>query len=315
MQEPDKVMSGAEGLWAVDRLLLWSIAILAALAATFVPEPGGILLVHGSLALSIWVLAKLGPRSRLADALHAFAPFVVIIAMFETIGFVVAEVNPNRWDAFFAQLDSRLFGSLVPAWRSAFGRPGWFSDILSAFYFSYYVIPPAMGLALFLKGRRHDFDRLAFTLQVALLASYTGYFFFPTSGPRVSLEDARTLLGGGLVSEAVRLFLHSCEVNLYDAFPSGHTAASLIFVICGWRMLPRWRALLTLSVAGIIFSTVYLSHHYIIDLFAGLAVAIFTLAVTPFLERLFGLTVRPWAPAEESLPTWMARVFTVKRNG
>jgi membrane-associated phospholipid phosphatase len=299
----------------VDRLLLWALAILVALTATFVPDPGVILLVHGSLALSIWVLARFGPRSRLGDALHAFAPFVIIVAIFETVGFTVAEVNSNRWDAFFAQLDLRLFGPVVPVWRNAFGRPSWFSDILSAFYFSYYLIPTAMGITLFVKDRRHDFDRLVFALQVTLLASYIGYFFFPTSGPRVPLEEARTLLGGGMVSEAVRLFLRSCEFNSYDAFPSGHTAASLIFLVCGWRMLPRWRAPLVVSVVGIVFSTVYLSHHYIIDLFAGLAVALFTVATTPFLERLFGLTVRPWAPAEESLPTWVARVFTVKRNG
>ncbi len=292
----------AGGLWAVDRLLLWALAALAALAQTFHPHPLPFLLVFAALALFLWASAKLGPRSRAGDALHAFAPLIVIVGIFETVGFVVGVTNPMRWDAFFAGLDARLFGSLVSAWRNAFGRPTWLSDILSAFYVSYYVVPAAMALALYLRNRREEFDRLVFGLQVTLLASYAGYFLFPTAGPRVPFEQARTLLGGGTVSEAVRLFIHSCEFNSYDAFPSGHTAASLVFLVYGWRMLPRWRIPLAITVASIIYSTVYLSHHYIVDLFAGAAVAVLSLAAMPLIRRAFGFAPSAWAAPKESLP-------------
>jgi membrane-associated phospholipid phosphatase len=289
-------------LWPVDRLLLWTLAALAAVTAAFHPHPSPFLLAQGTLALFIWASAKLGPCSRAGDALHAFAPLVVIVGMFETVGFVVGAANPARWDTYFAALDARVFGALAPAWRNAFGRPAWLSDVLSAFYVSYYPVPTAIAVALYLRNRRDDFDRFIFGMQVTLIASYAGYFFFPTSGPRVPLEAGQAVLGGGDVSAAVRLFLHSSELNTLDAFPSGHTAVSLVVLVYGWRMLPRWRAPLAVVVAGIIFSTVYLSHHYIIDLVAGALLACASLAVMPLIHRVFGFAPSPWLPAKGSLP-------------
>jgi len=294
--------SASRTLWPVDRLLLATLAALAAATATFHPHPGPLLLVHSALALFLWASARLGPRSRAGDALHAFAPLVVIIGVFETVGFVVGAANSARWDTVLAAVDARLFGALVPAWRGALGRPAWLSDVLSAFYVSYYPVPAAMGVALFVRGRREDFDRFVFALQLTLIVSYLGYFFFPTSGPRVPPEAAQAMLGGGTVSAAVRQFLHSSELNTLDAFPSGHTAVSLVFLAYGWRMLPRWRAPLAVVVAGIIFSTVYLSHHYVIDLVAGALLAAAVLAAMPRVHRAFGLAPGAFVAANDSSP-------------
>jgi membrane-associated phospholipid phosphatase len=292
----------AGALAAVDRLLLCALAALATATAAFHPRPARFLLVHATLALFLWTSARLAPRSRLSDFLHAFAPLVVIVGIFQTVGFVVAAANPARWDARFVVLDARLFGRLAPAWRGALGRPAWLSDVLSAFYVSYYPVPAGMGLALYLRNRRDDFDRFVFGLQSTLIASYVGYFFFPTTGPRVRPEAAQAVLGGGPVSAAVRHFLQSSELNTLDAFPSGHTAVSLVFLAYGWRMLPSWRAPLAAVVAGIVFSTVYLSHHYVIDIVAGALLAVAVLATMPLAHRIFGLAPGPLLPAKGSLP-------------
>ena len=41
-------------------------------------------------------------------------------------------------------------------------------------------------------------------------------------------------------------------------------------------------------VAGIVFTTVYLSLHYVVDLVAGAALAILVPAIVPVLRRVFG---------------------------
>jgi membrane-associated phospholipid phosphatase len=239
------------------------------------------------MAAFLWAAALLAPRSRVGEALHAFAPLLVVIGIYETVGFVVAVTNPARWDGFFASVDARWFGALVPAWRGALGRPRWLSDLLSACYVSYYLVPTAMAVALYARGRREEFDRLVFGLLATLLASYAGYFLFPTSGPRVALADGAAVLGGGAFSAGVRAWLHLAELNLLDAFPSGHTAVSLVYLALGWSTFPRWRAPLAANVAGIVFSTVYLSHHYVIDLVAGALLAGVVLLALPSMERLF----------------------------
>jgi len=298
-----KPLIGPAGFWPVDRLLLSALAALSVVAAARYPHPLKFLGVFGALALFIYASARFGPRSRVGDVLHSFAPLVVIIAIFETVGFLVGAANPARWDRTFSALDVKLFGSLLPAWRNAFGRPPWLTDLLSIAYMAYYVVPAIMGVALYLRQRREEFDRFVFGLQATFICSYVFYFLFPTSGPRIPLAEAKQILGGGAVSELVRLFLDNCELNNFDAFPSGHTAIAVVFLAYGWNFLPRWRIPLAITVSGIIFSTVYLAHHYIVDLLAGALLALGMLWCMPYLQRVFGFTSRPWVRSEEGIPS------------
>ena len=131
-----------------------------------------------------------------------------------------------------------------------------------------------------------EFDRLAFSLTAVLLASYAGYFLVPAVGPRVPEELAQLELGGGRISALLRAFLHSAEGNQLDAFPSGHTAVSLALLASAWSAFPRLRAVYGLAVAAIIFSTVYLSLHYLIDVVAGAALVLALLPAVPRLRKL-----------------------------
>jgi membrane-associated phospholipid phosphatase len=96
------------------------------------------------------------------------------------------------------------------------------------------------------------------------------------------------VLGGGAVSEAVRAFVAAGEMNMLDAFPSGHTALGLVSAWLGWRMLPRARAVLVAAAAGIVFATVYLSYHYVVDVIAGAGLAVAIPWLVPWLRGLVG---------------------------
>jgi len=100
---------------------------------------------------------------------------------------------------------------------------------------------------------------------------------------RASLPAISTTLG-----EAARSFVRAVELNVLDAFPSGHTSVVLIVLAFGWRLLPKWRLPLATVVASILFSTVYLSYHYFVDLLAGALIALFMPLLAP-LAPVFGL--------------------------
>jgi membrane-associated phospholipid phosphatase len=208
---------------------------------------------------------------------HDFLPVPVTIAIFELLGPVIPAVNPARWDATFAALDARWFGRLPAAWFGVLGRPSWLTDVASIAYVTYYLLPVVVAVALY----ACDYDAFrGFTLAAVatFLASYAGYLLFPTLGPR-TLDES--VLGGGAVAGAVRTFVRVAEGNPLDAFPSGHTAIALVCVAWGWRFFPRWRGPLALSLGGIVFSTVYLSYHYVVDVVAGVGLAAVLLIMLP----------------------------------
>ena len=233
---------------------------------------------------------------------HAFLPLPVVVTLFNVAGPLIGVLNPMRFDATMAALDEAWFGPFVPAWFHLLGRPNWLTDGASLFYVSYYFIPFGMCIALWVQGRWKDFDDLGFGLITTLLLTYVGYFFFPTTGPRIPHGLELQILGGGTFSARVRDFLRAAEVNQLDAFPSGHTALSLVYLGYGWRLYPTWkiRIPLAISVVGIIFATVYLSLHYAVDLLAGALLAASVPMAVRGLRRVFGeggaaqsLPVRP----------------------
>ncbi len=274
-------------LTASDRLALSYLAALAAIAIARHPHPQVLVVLMAALALGICAAAEWGSRSRVGRLVHDFFPIVIVPCLFNLSGPVIAAANPVRWDLRLAAVDHALFGPLAALWLGALGRPWWLTDAASLFYVGYYVIPIAMGVALYHSGRLADFEREVFTVVGTFVASYVCYFLTPASGPRVPPDAAAQVLGGGALSEAIRWFLHAAELNVLDALPSGHVALSLVFLVLGWRLFPRWRwrLPLLLLVSGTIFATVYLSLHYVTDLVAGAALAGLMPLVLPSVHR------------------------------
>lgn len=279
----------------VDRLLLAFLAAAAALAAVFMPSPGRVLLELAALAALILIAGRIRGKSAWLGFVHAFLPLMVLGALLNVIGPVIEHVNPYRGDAALAAIDAEWFGWLLVRWRYALGRPDWLTDAASVAYVIYYVLPLAVAVPLWRAGRIEELERFAFTLTAVLLASYAGYFFVPATGPRVPADLAQLELGGGWISAVVRGFLRAAEGNQLDAFPSGHTAVSLALLAAAWPSFPRLRPLLVLAVGAIVFSTVYLSLHYLIDVVAG---ATLVLVVLP----ICGVTIEPWRK-----PRWTGR--------
>jgi membrane-associated phospholipid phosphatase len=271
-------------------MMLAFIAAMAAVAVLAHPEPLHFLVLLAILALAFVVAAWWGQRSELGRVAHAFLPLPIVVTIFNVAGPLIGVANSLRFDETMARIDQQWFGPLVPAWRQLLGRPIWLTDGASLFYVSYYVIPLGMCIALWVQRRWKDFDELAFGLIATLLLSYVGYFLVPTTGPRVPHELELQVLGGGTFSARVRDFLRAAEVNQLDAFPSGHTALSLVYLGFGWRMFPSWkiRIPLAVSVVGIVFATVYLSLHYAIDLVAGAILALSIPLAVRGLHAVFG---------------------------
>ena len=74
----------------------------------------------------------------------------------------------------------------------------------------------------------------------------------------------------GATAQAIHDFLDRIENIKLDAFPSGHTALSVLCLVILFKLRSRAAKWLVPGVIGLIVSTVSLRYHYAVDVLAGL---------------------------------------------
>ena len=137
------------------------------------------------------------------------------------------------------------------------------------------------------------------------LLSYIGYLLVPAIGP--ALHSAISRQGTCRFPQFIKTIqdaLNTLEKNKTDAFPSGHTAVSLVCLYYAWKEREKMLfAVLIPVVTGLLISTVYLRYHYVIDVVAGIALTGVTIALAPGLRRLLSAaTNRPGHEESSSRP-------------
>jgi membrane-associated phospholipid phosphatase len=168
------------------------------------------------------------------------------------------------------------------------------------------VLPIVVGVALYIHRRRDAYHRFTFDIVATFLVSFVGYLLVPAAGPRVPAELQDTVIGGGAASHAIRTFLHAVETNPLDAFPSGHTGVAVVVTWRAFELLRRARWMVAAVAFGIVFSTVYIRAHYVVDVVAGVVLAAFMIFVLGPADRRGaanrGRGVRTVSPLSRGIP-------------
>jgi membrane-associated phospholipid phosphatase len=250
--------------------------------------PGGVV----RLAVVVALLAALGlalrrwPGSRVARGLRETVPLLACLLIYtnlhDTIGFV------NRHDVHLrlVALDQALFGVQPCVWAERFITPGR-TELMQFFYLSFFWIAPSTSVVLLLGRRWREFRAATFGVITCFYLGYALYVLFPAAPPRLVLahQFTKNLRGypvgfSALSADAFSLL----PVDSRAAFPSLHTAASLVALVYAWRYARRWFWALLPFVLGLWLSTIYLRHHYVVDLVAGWILAPVAILVAPRID-------------------------------
>jgi membrane-associated phospholipid phosphatase len=221
--------------------------------------------------------------------LHAFYPLVFIPIIFDSFADLLPWASPTERDSFLIRLDYALLGAHPTIWLERFSHPV-LTEVLTWAYTTYYFLPVILAVAVYRRGRTEDFDRTVFGLVLCYYLSYIGYFLVPAVGPRFTLVHLQHIdLPGVFLADTIRDTLNVLERFKQDAFPSGHTAIVLLVLFYAWRLTRGLFWIFLPMVVALIFSTVYLRYHYVVDVLAGILLA----ALCPVLERV---TLALWRP-------------------
>jgi membrane-associated phospholipid phosphatase len=222
---------------------------------------------------------------------YYFSSILFVVLIYESLGNLIQYLQPDI-DPQLIQIDFYIFGVHPTLWMEQWIVP-WFTDIMSLAYLSYYFIPVVLIVFLYRKDRMAEFDRALFVLAFGYYISFIGYILFPAIGPRYAMTHLYSVpLEGSFITDFIRDTLNALEHNKRDCMPSGHTQIVLMVLFLAYRCQKFLFYLFFPIICALIFSTVYLRYHYVIDLLVGVGLAIGCLIVAPRIYRAWRVECR-----------------------
>jgi len=251
-------------------------------------HPGGLPRLAASLVFLAFLGAawRLWPRAAWVKGLREVLPFLTCILIYTNLHDTIGFVNPRDVHHTLAALDEALFGVQPCVWAERFITPAR-TEAMQLFYMSFLWIAPSTSVVLLVQRRWREFRATTMAVLVCFYLGYLLYVLLPAAPPRLVFvyDFTRSLEGyprifSNLSARAFTLL----PVDSRAAFPSLHAAVSLLALLYAWRYAHGWFWVLAPFVLGLWVSTIYLRHHYVVDLVAGWALAPVAAAVAPRLD-------------------------------
>jgi inositol phosphorylceramide synthase catalytic subunit len=171
-----------------------------------------------------------------------------------------------------------------------------FLDVVTGFFYLCWIpVPLSFAAYLFFKNRR-QFLYFAFTFLLVNLIGFVIYYLYPAAPPwyvqqhGFVFEPLKVGSTGGLsrfdnyFHAGIFKSIYAKGSNVFAAMPSLHSAYPVIVLYYGFRnKLGLINIFFAIVVLGIWFTAVYASHHYVLDVLAGITCAIFGIWLFRFL--------------------------------
>ena len=228
------------------------------------------------------------PRNRALDFLRHFYPILFYAGLYRETAELSHGIFSGFLDPFFIRLEGRVFG-LQPslAFMDRLPYVG-VSELFYAAYFSYYVMIAGVGVALFVRNRRHFFHYVS-VISFAFYVCYLVFIFMPVVGPPIFFQENTDYRLPADVQPAVPptfpeaitagpfYRIMALIYRTFEApgagFPSSHVVIAIATVFFSFRYLRpiRWPHLAVVIL--LCLATVYCRYHYVVDVVAGILTA------------------------------------------
>ncbi len=268
-------------------ILILQIVMIVIMAVLYLGQgklPGIDLLALAALTAFVW-------WARDRSFLFNFAPFALLVMTYESIRGLTLVLGMGGLHVTDLILwEESLSGGMLPSFalqHALNAQPyTWIVDIVAnGFYMTHFFSVIALGLVLWYTQREQYWP---FLLGLVLLsyAAFLTYVFFPAAPPWWAsmygyLKGQAVDLSHSLLSPGYIV----ATGNPVASMPSLHTAYPFyLFLYCVYLWGKKAFPIIILP-AGVAISSIYLGHHYVIDILAGLCYAIVAFLCTVWWSR------------------------------
>lgn len=264
----------------VNIVFIYFLIVLTIIFNEVLPKAPFLLTLYTLLIFFQILLIKIKNKRKY---LHLFYdlifPVICVLLIFDSLEFIVHNINPNDIDPILIQIDYMIFNGHPTIMLEKIVHP-LLTDFMQISYSTYYFIPVIFGIILLKTNKREEFNKSLFLILLCFYLSYVGYLLFPALGPRFALKELHSIaLEGFIVAEPLHNLLNRLEGIKRDAFPSGHTAVTVLILYLAYKFNRIYFWICLPIVLSLLFSTVYCRYHYFIDVVAGIILTIFTLLI------------------------------------
>lgn len=229
-------------------------------------------------------------KSPIWEQLHYWYLVPLIFIFFKELYLMVDPIRGVIYDDLLISIDRFIFGTDPTIELYKISNP-LLTEILQIVYATFFFLPVILGIEFILRDKMKELDYSAFIIVYGFILSFIGYLLVPAIGPRFTLHDFATNnleMPGLFLTDFLREIVNSGEsipagtlnpaqVVQRDVFPSGHTQMTLLVMILSFRFNSRIRYFFLINGTLLIFATVYLRYHYVIDLIGSVLFMFFTL--------------------------------------
>lgn len=180
-----------------------------------------------------------------------------------------------------------------------------FLDALTGFFYLCWVPVPLIFAGYLFFKNREEFLKFSLTFLWVNILGFIIYYIYPAAPPWYIQHFGDVFYAHTPGSDAglqrfdnlfhVKIFqsLYAQSSNVFAAMPSLHSAYPVIVLYYGLRnKLGKINIVFALIMVGIWFSAVYNSHHYVVDILAGILCAVLAIISFNWLVKNAG-----WAKA------------------
>lgn len=284
----DRIKSLIKNLKAFDLVLIAFYVFLIGLHIIFfsrIENPLSWIFLNIFIIAFTFMLAYMESKSngKFWVVIHYWYIAPVILLTFRQLHFMIKPIRPTDYDQLFIQIDRWMFFGNDPTHLLYQISSPALTELLQIVYGIFYLLPIILCLTLLKDKRYVSVDYALFSVIYGFYLSYLGYFLLPGIGPRFTLHDFAALndaLPGLWLTNFLREVvntgegipagtLNPADVVQRDVFPSGHTMITLIVMYLSVKLKSRSRYFFIPVGSLLIFATVYLWYHYVIDLIGG----------------------------------------------
>jgi hypothetical protein len=251
-----------------------------------------------------------------------FSIFIIFWVLFDSMKlFPNYRYNTVQIESLY-HLEKSLFGiksadgSIITPNEYWYAHQNTFLDILAGcFYLCWIPLPLAFAGFLFYRDKE-AFFQFALSFLIVNLVGFVVYYACPAAPPwyvqvhgfAFNAHTPGNTAGLGRWDDYFHLHvfagLYAKSSNVFAAMPSLHAAYPFIVLLYGIRFRLGWVNIFFAGImAGIWFSAIYSSHHYVLDVLAGITCGIAGINLFQYLYRnvgWFSRMVKRWVLAIES---------------